>query len=78
MLHEIKMSIKGTVSCVIIVRDHIPYDTYCLALGLSWCTLVSSVHVQPYLYLSKVGNASKAINLNYVEMSIFVLYVSCD
>ncbi len=44
----------GTVSCVIILRDQLSYDTYCLALGLSWCTLLPSAAVQPYLYLSKI------------------------
>ncbi len=45
----------GTVSCVIILKDQLPYDTYCLLVGLSWWTLVPSALVQPYLYLSKVG-----------------------
>ncbi|KAK9972200.1 hypothetical protein ABG768_025523 [Culter alburnus] len=45
----------GTVSCVIVLRDKVPYHTYCSVLGLSWCTLLPNTAVQPYLYLSKIG-----------------------
>ncbi|KAL1271723.1 hypothetical protein QQF64_030739 [Cirrhinus molitorella] len=44
----------GTVALVIVLRDHLPYHTYCLVLGLGWWTLLPSAAVQPYLYLSKV------------------------
>ncbi|KAL1271722.1 hypothetical protein QQF64_030738 [Cirrhinus molitorella] len=44
----------GTVASVIVLRDHLPYHTYCFALSLSWTALLPVGAVQPYLYLSKV------------------------
>jgi len=52
----------GTVSCVIVLRDQLPYHTYCLVLGLSWWTLLPSAAVQPYLYLSKVDKVFSVLN----------------
>lgn len=43
----------GTVAWVIVLRDQLPYHTYCLVLGFSWWTLLPSAAVQPYLYLTK-------------------------
>jgi len=45
----------GTVSCAIVLRDQLPYHTYCVVIGLSLCSLVPNTAVQPFLYLSKIG-----------------------
>lgn len=60
----------GTVSCVIILRDQLPYDIYCFALGLSWWTLLPSSAIQPYLYLSKINKLPciKNLFLTFLEM----------
>ncbi len=45
----------GTVSSVIILRDQLSYNIFCLVIGLGWWTLLPSSAIQPYLYLSKIN-----------------------
>ncbi|KAK9972201.1 hypothetical protein ABG768_025524 [Culter alburnus] len=45
----------GTVSCVVVLMDQLPYRIYCLVTSLGWWTLIPSSAIQPYLYLSKIN-----------------------
>lgn len=53
----------GTVACVIVLRDHLSYQTYCLVVSLGWWCLLPSSAVQPYLYLSKMDKLPCIKNL---------------
>lgn len=64
----------GTVACVILLRDHLSYHTYCLVVGLSWWCLLPSSAVQPYLYLSKIYHALKMFNIFIIHFSKWSCY----